>query len=430
MLRAVWTLVWLGALVGLCAVPGQAQRLPNQQEVLRTTHFEIQYDRVGSDAVSQEFVDTVRNGLEEAYAVLIEGDGFRFPEGRVQIHLLGSFLGANTFGATFVPVQRRNAVIVFNNEQVFQSGASFLNESLNLTTSSAQFVKSVAVHELFHVIQREYDFTETLLAESTAVWAAERVVPESNDYVFNAVDFLVGGTDHTSLLNLNPSYGLGLFWMSAAPRFGGPAFVRELLELAEAYDGLEVLERAFARHGTTFFEQWAGFALRLETRAIHDAPLVFAAAEAFSGATAPVAALETAWSGGLQSVRTLDGDSPLLDSPFGAFADALGDPLRVAHAFGTDFVRIRVAADGDLLLRFQGDASSAFRVSAVVTRAGAVDRVVALDGDEGKLLPALQAGDRVTVVVTRGLEGTGGYALYLAPGAPLFGSDATAGFKA
>lgn len=417
-MRKAWSYALL--ILALVSLPAAAQQLPRQQQVLRSAHFEIHYDTVGADAVSETFVEAVRAGLEMAYDVFVIREGFRFPKEPVRIHLLASLLGSNTFGATFVPFHERRAVIVLNDERTFRSAASFLQETLKLPTSSTRFLHAVIAHELFHVIQREYDFTEALLAESTAVWAAEHAVPDSDDYVFNALDLLLGGTDFAALPSLNPSYALGLFWMTVVPERGGAAFIRELLETSRLYDGLDLLDRVFARHGTSFLDAWSQFALRLQTRQVHDAEVIYPAAEALSGLAAPVPALVIAWRGGLQSVRTLQGQLPLLESPFGAFADPAASPLRVAHAFGIDYVRLQAQAGGSLLLRFQGDASSAFRVGLVHEREGELVRVRTLDEADTVRVPDLRPGDVLTVVVTRGAEGTGRYALFLAPGAPTF----------
>ncbi|MCK4355898.1 hypothetical protein KAW44_02310 [Candidatus Bipolaricaulota bacterium] len=85
-------------------------------------------------------------------------------------------------------------------------------------------VRSTATHELFHVIQDSLaldgknDMSDLIFVEATATWAQEAIVPEANDYLDPALDFLLGPD---SIAFFHRTYDVGIFWVFVSSCHGG-----------------------------------------------------------------------------------------------------------------------------------------------------------------------------------------------------------------
>lgn len=132
-------------------------------------------------------------------------------------------------------------------------------------------LRVTAAHEFFHAIQFGYDVLEDLwFMEGSAVWAEEQVYPAINDYLqylsHSAITRPGTPTDYTgtdTFPDVFHRYGAVLFWQFLSERFGSPAVVRRVWELADATQGsrfsLQAIEAALAEHGWSFSSAFGNF---------------------------------------------------------------------------------------------------------------------------------------------------------------------------
>lgn len=125
-------------------------------------------------------------------------------------------------------------------------------------------LRATAAHEFFHAIQFGYDVLEDLwFMEGSAVWAEEQVYPAINDYLQylgqSAISRPRTPTDYSgtdSFPDLFHRYGAVLFWTFLSERFGTPAVVRRVWELADATRGsrysVQAVSAALAERGWSF----------------------------------------------------------------------------------------------------------------------------------------------------------------------------------
>ncbi|MEA1870701.1 MAG: hypothetical protein U9N00_00695, partial [Candidatus Bipolaricaulota bacterium] len=85
-------------------------------------------------------------------------------------------------------------------------------------------------------------------------------------------------------------------------------------------------------------------------------------------------------------------------------------PLRVAHAYGIDFLDLASSTDQTMEIAFAGAAGTVFRVN-VVTQEGSNTTVHQLTANAPVSIDQPDKYDAIRIVITRGEAGTGRYSL-------------------
>jgi hypothetical protein len=285
-------------------------------------------------------------------------------------------------------------------------------------------VRSTATHELFHVIQDSLaldgknDMSDLIFIEATATWAQEAIVPEANDYLDPALDFLLGPD---SIAFFHRTYDAGIFWVFVSSRHGGTETIKRVLEASADYDGRYAIDYAFQEEGLTFDDLWEEFAVALASGTIPDADLIktmfpCAAEDGKSRNSTRWVALPApvytgTWSGTPIDIERVNFES---DAPYCSQfeEDSIGTPLRVAHAYGIDFLDLVSSTDQTMEITFAGDEGTVFRVN-VVTREGSNTTVYRLTADAPVSIEHPNRYDAIRIAITRGEAGTGSYSLII-----------------
>jgi hypothetical protein len=387
---------------------------------LASEHFLIHYTvGTGEDAVTTEYANLVRDALEEAYVGLVDRAGFSIIDTRIHVDIVGGQygeMGAEYFDTT--SSEDPLPVIEIATEEIM-GGVLY---DLVVPCTLRDMVRSTAAHELFHVIQDSLalngknDMSDLIFVEATATWAQEEIVPEANDYLDPALDFLLGPD---SIAFFHRTYDAGIFWVFVSSRHGGTEAIKRVLEASADYDGRYAIDYAFQEEGLTFDDLWEEFAIALATGTIPDANLIktmFPLAEEGGKsrnntrwAVLPAPVYTGTWSGTPIDIKRVNFES---DAPYSPWfeEDPIGTPLRVAHAYGVDFLDLASSTDQTMEIAFAGDAGTVFRVN-VVTQKGSSNTVYQLTADAPVSIERPDGYDAIRIVITRGEEGTGSYSL-------------------
>ena len=263
--------------------------------------------------------------------------------------------------------------------------------------------------------------SDLFFVESLATWAQEEAAPGADDYLESALDFLVGPD---SLGFFHRTYDAGIFWVFVASRYGGAEAIREVLAATVAFDGRYAVEAAFQAKGVSFLDLWEAFSVSLAAERFPDAERVrtlFALRDPEAKSQKPRRWVELpppvyhgTWDGG---ETTIDRVTQTSDAPHASeFAeDPPGSLLRVAHAYGIDFLHLTAAVDRRLEISFFGELGTEFR-AAVVARRGSETLTWSLVPEKPVLVETPNLFDEIRIVVTRGEAGTGAYRLTLREG--------------
>ena len=387
---------------------------------LASEHFLIHYTMgTGEDAVTEEYANLVRDALEEAYAGLIDRAGFSIIDTRIRVDIVGGQYGE--MGAEYFDTTSSGdplPVIEIATEEIM-GGVLY---GLVIPCTLRDMVRSTATHELFHVIQDSLaldgknDMSDLIFVEATATWAQEAIIPEANDYLDPALDFLLGPD---SIAFFHRTYDAGIFWVFVSSRHGGIEAIKRVLEASADYEGRYAIDYAFQEEGLTFDDLWEEFAVALASGTIPDADLIKtmfpSAAEdgksrnSIRWVALPAPVYTGTWSGTPIDIERVNFES---DAPYSPqFAeDPIGTPLRVAHAYGVDFLDLASSTGQTMEVAFAGDAGTVFRVN-VVTQKGSNTTVYQLTTGASVSIEHPDRYDAIRIAITRGEEGTGSYSL-------------------
>ena len=416
----------VAALVGILVVSALGLWVSaDSKRQLESDHFLLTYVVSGGvEATATAYAASVRDALEAAYQVLVVQDRFPVPTEKIEVQLVETQSGE--FGSEYLIQDEDGALRPVIEIAVEAAMQDALSGSV-VTVTLEDEVRSTAAHELFHAIQDTLalrsgnDMSDLLFVESLATWAQEEVVPLANDYLEPALDFLVAPD---ALGFFYRTYDAGIFWVFLASRHGGAQAIRRVMTSSVAFDGRYTIENAFAAEGLSFLDLWEEFAVALAAESVPDADRIktlFPLPDPQAKSQRPTRFVELpppvyqgTWNGGEVTIdRVTAASETLYDSEFDE--DPIGTALRVAHAYGIDFLHLVTNVDRPMTIAFSGDPGTEFRVD-VVTRRGSSVTSQRLSQDAPVRIDLPSSYDEIRVVVTRGEAGTGTYHLTLREG--------------
>lgn len=237
--------------------------------VVITAHFCVRYSTglfAGQNATTPEQAQLTANTLEYVWSREVGALGFRPPpndgDGLFDV-VLEQLADNGLYGYCQADSARAPATsfCVLDNDYALEEYGAPPLDSLRAT----------AAHEFFHAIQFGYDVLEDLwFMEGSAVWAEEQVYPAINDYLQylgqSAITKPRTPTDYkgtNEFPDLFHRYGAVLFWKFLSERFGTPAVVRRVWELADATRSsrysVQAVAAALAERGWSFPRAYATF---------------------------------------------------------------------------------------------------------------------------------------------------------------------------
>lgn len=237
--------------------------------VVVTAHFCVHYTTgllAGADASTPEQARVTADTLEEVWSREVGALGFRAPpgdgDGLFDVTLT-QLADQGLYGyceADSLSAPATSSCVLDNDYAAEEYGAPPLNS-----------LRATAAHEFFHAIQFGYDVLEDLwFMEGSAVWAEEQVYPAINDYLqylsHSAITRPGTPTDYSgtsTFPDVFHRYGAVLFWQFLSERFGTPAVVRRVWELADATAGsrysVQAVTAALAERGWSFPRAYGTF---------------------------------------------------------------------------------------------------------------------------------------------------------------------------
>ena len=227
----------------------------------------------GNTDGTPDYVEEMAAAVEFAWTTEVTGFGFLTPTGdagasnggpddRLDVYLAEI---EDTFGPAYVPLELSDTVYMVVDDSY--------SLSLLPAGTGSEFIADVIAHELFHVIQNEYDFLDDKwLIEGSAAWIEDEVYDDL-DYFDIRLD---GRFGLSAFMNpevpidagaLGFEYGAGLFWRFLGelygPSLGVPdrTMIRRILEFSddEGPNSLEAVEAAVEERGHDFGSVFALF---------------------------------------------------------------------------------------------------------------------------------------------------------------------------
>jgi hypothetical protein len=345
--------------------------------VFKTRHVTITYD----EGIWQSTARHYAEGMEDAYQQLVIKQGFR--DGLYE----WKWRGQNAF------------------------------------RQPAQVERSVAVHEFFHSIQMlgyPLSLADRFLIEGTAMWAMREVYPQCvKCYIEFLEDWLVGGTDASTLKRLSLGHQAGLFWNFTSDHYGGAQLIRQLFEHPDirlVVDWPKVLSQLTKK---SFLDLWAEFAVALAARQVPDAKWLYPRAEQKTSYV-PVPVFIGEWTGQPLIIEQSNWENPypqLCSEKRGGACPSktsilsVGSNLAIRYPYGIHFLRVIPQSDIPSVLRFQGDPDSDFRVHTVARKPSGEYAIFPLAEACGIARPLDYA--LIQLVVTRSEKGSGTYQFVL-----------------
>ena len=395
--------------------------LAGQTHELASEHFAIYYRTSGPDAVNMSYVTMVRDAFEESYLVLTDTYGFSIPYERIEVYIasgdggeLGSEYVITTSYGDHVPV------LAIAPQAEMQD--SILG--MYIFTTIDGLVRSTAAHELFHVVQdtlafaSKNDMSDQPFVEALAVWAQEQVYPDVNDYLEDGLDFLLAPD---SIDFFYRTYDAGIFWVFLSSRHGGADVIKRVLAESAIYEGRYAIDAAFRDQGLSFDDLWEEFAIAAGMDDLPDRNVISGLFHPHAGKAKakkheaaesnelPVSTYESVWKGG---ELVIDRSNANNIAPYELrYADeSAGTPLRVAHAYGIDYLRLRASTRKTMVISFTGDVETAFRADVALAR-GDTYTVHPLAEGKPVIVKSPDQYNEICIVITRGAAGTGAYSV-------------------
>ena len=415
------------AVIGVAIILlGSLTALAGQTHELESEHFVISYTTSGPDTVDMSYVTTVRDTFEEAYRMLVDRYGFSIPYGKIEVNIFSGDSGelGSEYMDTTDPSNLAPMIAISTQAEMWDSIASMY---VRLTVEG--LVRSTAAHELFHVVQDslalagENDMSDQPFVEPLAVWAQEQVFPDVNDYLEDGLDFLLAPD---SIDFFYRTYDAGIFWVFLSSHHGGVDAIKRVLAESASYEGRYAIDAAFRDRGVTFDDLWEEFAIAAGVGDLPDHDVILGLFHSQAGKekvkghetaasnALPVSTYEEVWNGGELVIDRSNAENvppyELLHAD-----DPAGRPLRVAHAYGIDYLRLRASTQKTMTISFAGDAGTAFRAD-VVLATGETYTVHSLVEGTPVAVESPDSYDEICIVVTRGEAGTGTYSLKIEEG--------------
>ncbi len=386
-----------------------------------TPHFQIFHEQ-GFSPVTEAYARLVEQGLESAYDTFVS-QGFTIFAGRIRVDILGAY--PDELGAEYLEQDENGRWVPYieiANETIMTDYLSYAY----VDTALADLVASTCAHELFHVIQDYHslhatgDISEWAFIEAHATAIQEAIVPEANDYLEPALDFLCAPD---SMAFFQRTYDAGIFWVYALDQLG-LGFILDVMKASALYDGRYAVDHALANTGETFFDIWTDFAASLATGKLPDAEIMAALVPEAEGpgwwrrdrdfAIIPPPVVRATWTG---TALDLDRVNATNESEYIPYFedDGIGAQLRVAHAYGIDILEIEIASLVPAVIDFRGDALTQFR-TLIASETDAEWTHTALN--QSLVIQPTDTMARLRIIVTRSEAGTGSYSVTLRPAAP------------
>ena len=394
---------------------GEGYELPSE-------HFVVYYGVSGSAAVDVGYARLVRDAFETAYDILVNRYGFPIVDTKIEVDITSG--GGGELGSEYLDDSDPSApvpVIAIASRDVVEEAES----SMYISCTVEGLVRSTAAHELFHAVEDTLslrglnDISEAAFVEPFAVWAQEAVYPDVNDYLEDGLDLLLAPD---SISFFNRTYDAGMFWVFLSARHGGASAIARVMEESALYEGRYAIDAAFADQGLTFLDLWEEFAVAVGAgdlpdqgvidRLVEEAPPDVKTNVRPVADRLPALTYSGIWTG---MDTTIDRVNVENTAPYELWYrdDPPGTPLRVAHAYGIDYISITPESSKGMVISFTGDPETGFRAD-----------VVAIDSDGYALHPLTGGGpvridspqiyDEILIVVTRSEAGKGDYAIELA----------------
>ncbi len=375
----IWLVLFLTISILLMTAPPSPREpeIPPGFSVLQTRHLTVIYEAQFTKQKALYFAE----GMEAAYQRLVIKQGFRS--------------GARRFWLQGFP-----------------------------TSENPEHLRTVATHEFFHSVQLSYSLklADRFLIEGTATWAMREVYPECVEcYIEAFEDWLIGGTDASTLQHLGLGHHAGLFWNFISDHYGGAQLIRRLFEHPDIRLGVDWPKGLSALTGKPFLDLWAEFAAALAARRAPDAQWLYPRAEQKTPYV-PVPVFVGEWTGQPLTIEQSNWENPypqLCSEKRGGACPSktsilsVGSNLAIRYPYGIHFLRITPKSTAPLALHVEVEKehTSNFRIYLVARRASGAYEISPLKGE--CVLSKPMEYTLLQVVLTRGLEVPGKYQLRL-----------------
>ncbi len=251
LVAALLAMVILGAAVPAHPVAAAA----DQDQSFDTQHFTVRYTLSGSNAATEDFARRVGQLAEKAYAAFVTDGGMRPPrDPRPEVRIV---VDDPATGGT----------------QATDMATGDVTIKINYRMQSSMDLAGTVAHEVFHAVQFAY-----MNSDQQPDWAIEGTAPLAAFLANQDVPTAVSEFQNTAYLYLNVprlqqltsiDYAASAFWAYMQQRYGGMAYLKNLLEAAANYEWEEAAARAAiqggAPAGSTFESLFLEFALAMGT---------------------------------------------------------------------------------------------------------------------------------------------------------------------
>ncbi|MCD6136421.1 hypothetical protein J7J63_06920, partial [Candidatus Bipolaricaulota bacterium] len=185
------------------------------------------------------------------------------------------------------------------------------------------------------------------------------------------------------------------------------------------------IDAAFRDQGLSFDDLWEEFAIAVGMNDLPDREVISGLFHSESGkekakkheadtalVEIPASTYEGTWNGGSLLIDRVNTNPPCA---LKYMEDPTGTPLRVAHAYGIDYLRLRASTDKTMRISFAGDAQTAFRADVALV-AGDTYTVHSLAEGKPVIVESPDQYSKICIIVTRGAAGTGTYSVKIDQG--------------
>ena len=257
----------------------------DQNLSLTTQYFEVKYALTGPNATTEEFARRVGQLADKAYTTFVVKGGMRPPrDPRPEILIVVD--DPATGGTQATTIDTGDVTI-----------------RINYKMQSSMDLAGTVAHEVFHAIQFGYmnsDQQPAWAIEGTAplaAYLANKDVPTAVTEFQTTIEVFLGSSRRQSLTSIE--YPAAAFWAYMQQKYGGLAYLKNLLEAAEDLEWEEAATQAAikggAPAGTTFEKLYLEFALAVGGNKV-DA-LKFKTADEIAQSVFSDIDLSNAWSG-------------------------------------------------------------------------------------------------------------------------------------
>ncbi|MCD6494671.1 hypothetical protein J7K60_01315, partial [Candidatus Bipolaricaulota bacterium] len=247
--------------------------------------------------------------------------------------------------------------------------------------------------------------------------------PDVNDYLEDGLDLLLAPD---SIDFFYRTYDAGIFWVFLSSRHGGADAIKRVLKESYTYEGRYAIDAAFRDQGLSFDDLWEEFAVAAGAGDLPGREVLSGLFHSGAGKKKvkkhetvtrnelPVSTYEGVWNGG-QLVVDRSNAKNVASYELRYADEPAGTPLRVAHAYGIDYLRLRASTQKTMMISFVGDKGTAFRADVVLSEGDAYT-VHPLAEWTPVAVESPDQYDEICIVITRGAAGTGTYSVKIEQG--------------